>query len=154
MYSRGHHIRCSSLNPSNLSYAQGYSRIHHVFKWNYTFPLYHQYDMTLAQQFLYWGSRYSQTLQKECIFFTWLIATPLHKNLCRGGNEINNFWRPFLGHYDYILSCLIYSQEDILVKEIHHFYTFTPKTISSWSGGHEIYNFLSPHHIDVTYKIW
>ena len=38
------------------------------------------------------------------------------------------------------------SREDF--REIHQFYTFYPKIIFPWGGGHEIYNFLSPYPTD------
>ena len=50
------------------------------------------------------------------------MATPLHQNPSPGGDEINNFGRPFLGHHYYILSLsdLSLGVEKNIFKEIMH----------------------------------
>ena len=52
------------------------------------------------------------------------MVTPLHKNPRPRGQEINNFGRHFLGHYNYIfgLSELFLAEEKKIFKEIMHFH--------------------------------
>ena len=57
---------------------------------------------------------------KEKIHFYYMIymVKLLHKNPWPGGHEIYNFGRPFLGHYNYIISlskpCPMQYREDFL----------------------------------------
>ena len=37
-------------------------------------------------------------------YYMTYMATPYHKNPCPGGQGINNFGRPFLDHYNYLIS--------------------------------------------------
>ena len=55
------------------------------------------------------------------------MATPLQKNPCRGGSEIYNFGRPFLGNHYYILGLFDLCQgvEKKILKEKMHFYYMT-----------------------------
>ena len=46
------------------------------------------------------------------------------------------------------------SREEDFFKKYINFTLFTPKLTPLGSGGHEIYNFLSPYRTDATYKIW
>ena len=81
------------------------------------------------------------------------MAKLQHNNPCPGGNEINNFGRPFLGHYYFTLS--LYEPCLGVEKKHINFTIFIPKSPPlPWAGGHEIYNFLFPNPTDPIYQIW
>ena len=85
------------------------------------------------------------------------MTTPQHKNRCPGGHESNNFNRPFLGHYYYILSLsdLCLGVEKIF-KVVMYFqymtYNASPQRKNPCPGGHKICNFGRPflgHHYNI-----
>ena len=57
------------------------------------------------------------------------FATPQYKNLCPGGQEINNFSEAFLGHHNYKITCLFYAWEQRrkFFNKYINFILFTPK---------------------------
>ena len=80
------------------------------------------------------------------------MATPYHKNLCPGGNEIYNLSRPSYNYYTLILSETCTWVEKKIFKEIHKFYTFYPKITSPLGGGSWYLLFLVSLP-DATYQI-
>ena len=87
------------------------------------------------------------------------MATPQHKNPCRGGHEIYNLGKSTLPWSLLLFTLSLYEPchgVKKIFKEIHiNFTHFTPKLPPLGVGeGHEIYNFLSPYPTDATLQIW
>ena len=66
------------------------------------------------------------------------------------------FGRPIHSHHYYILSLSdsCPGVEKKIFKDLHIFYTLSPKINTPWGGHHEIYKVLSPYLIHATYQIW
>ena len=64
------------------------------------------------------------------------MATPQHKKLFPGGNEIHNFGNLFHGHHYYILSLSdsCPGVEKKISREICQIYNFYTKIISPWAS--------------------
>ena len=77
-------------------------RSHQIYNFGKLFLGHHYYILSLSDLCL----GVEKTIFEEIMYFHYLtyMATPQRKNPCRGGHEIYNFGRPFLGHYYYILS--------------------------------------------------
>ena len=86
------------------------------------------------------------------------MATPQHKNLYMypRGHDFYYFSKSFLGYHYYIISSrtMHRSREEVFSRNTSILNFLPPKLPPLGSGGHKIYNFLSPYLTDATFQIW
>ena len=83
-------------------------------------------------------------------------ATPQHKIPSPGVMKFTILVYPSLCIIIINSVCLVNSPGvgKKILKEIHRFYTFYPKSISLKGGGHKTQKFLYPYPTDSTHQIW